>query len=353
VKTRQPDRARPGGVLLFSEGYYDHVIRTCSYARVDLLRFDFDLDSLGPQELNRRYLCHSRADQFAAIPASRRIATTGFGMSGTPHMATVAQIMKMIRLQKAGERCQIVLGDLDAYSGRALAYQHTVELAERYRSFIQRLGFDDDTGILRNQRDHAETLRAMYMLGRYTTDSDFDGAEEDLHGHYFSLGLVDHSMTFRRCLALSLMAADFIALGQSYEGVLVALGIDEHKYVRFAQDVLTRFDTDTPLRNSFVLAAVYSRMNVGFNGHAKFSKSIPGSAISVDSSADEIAALVLADECRSSLSSPVLQLMLQMSFLSESEQFMLDRDDGVDCREWRRTQQRFVEFLVSVKELWN
>src|SRR5690606_27042600 len=119
--------------------------------------------------------------------------------------------------------------------------------------------------------------------------------EEDTHDYYAQRGLVDATMTFRRRLSLSLMAADFITLGQDFDAILVVLGVDEHKYVRFAADVATRFDTDTSLRGSFTLASAYTRMNTGFNGHPKFAKSIPGSSIHVQTPDDQIRDLVCSD----------------------------------------------------------
>jgi hypothetical protein len=50
------------------------------------------------------------------------------------------------------------------------------------------------------------------------------------------------------------MAADFVGLGQSYDAVLVLLGIDERKYVRVAQQAARRFDEDAPMRGDFTLA---------------------------------------------------------------------------------------------------
>jgi hypothetical protein len=74
-----------------------------------------------------------------------------------------------IELQRGGERCQIVLGDLDAYNGKAKPYAEVRELAERFREYSLRLGFDPHVGIVRSQESHLPALEAMYLL--------------DLHGH--------------------------------------------------------------------------------------------------------------------------------------------------------------------------
>lgn len=338
--------------VLFSEDYYRKVIEEYGYSPFDLQRFDFGLAAMDPVELNIRYLCHSIGERFAAAPPERRIVTTGFGMSGPPHMATVAHIMDMVRMQSGGERCQIVLGDLDAYNGRARAFQYTSELAERFRIFVERLGFDCQTGILRTQCDNHEALSNMVLLGRYTRELDFPAAEEDNHEYYAARGIVDATMTFRRRLSLALMASDFITLGQTNDAVLVMLGVDEHKYVRFAQEIAVRLDRDTPIRGNFVLGAVYSRLNSGFNGHPKFSKSLPGSAIGVESGADEIRELVRGDSCREPASSPVFQLMHRMPFFAGEQLIALHRHCAEGSPTWRREKERFADYLVHIMELW-
>ncbi|MFH8802191.1 hypothetical protein ACH4F6_21715 [Streptomyces sp. NPDC017936] len=342
----------PAQPVLFSEDYYRRIIKEFDYSPFDLRRFDFSLAGLGQEELNLRYLCHHAADRYVATPVDRRIVTTGFGMSGAPHMATASHIMKMVRLQAGGENCQIVLGDLDAYNGRGRSYGFTEDLAERFCVFSERLGFDAVRGVLRNQRDHAEALTNMYLLGRYTQESDFQGAEEDNHAYYASRGIVDETMTFRRRLSLALMASDFVTLGQTHEAVLVLLGVDEHKYVRFAQEVARRFDGDAPLRGDFALSALYARLNTGFNGHPKFSKSIPGSGISVETPAAEIRSLVENDESRDPAHSPVFQLMHQMTYCSHEELVRINQDCLENNSRWRAEKKNFAEYLVTVKEMW-
>jgi tryptophanyl-tRNA synthetase len=345
----QPPSAQP---VIFSDEYYRRVIAEFGYSNFDLRRFDFELAGLKQDELNTRYLCHHQAHRFVACSRNRRIVTTGFGMSGPPHMATVSHIMKMTRLQEGGERCQIVLGDLDAYNGRARPYGLTRELAERYRIFATRLGFSQEHGILRSQADHDDVTRTMYLLGRYTEEGDFAAAEEDNHGYYAAHGIVDLTMTFRRRLSLTLMAADFIALGQNHDAVLVLLGLDEHRYVRFAQRLAARLDADTPLRGDLLLAAIYARINTGFNGHPKFSKSIPGSGISVETSPDEIVSLVRGDESRAPEESPVFQLMCQMTYCAGEELVRHYWSCQENSAAWRKAKTQFADFLIGVAALW-
>ena len=341
-----------GDKIIFSEDYYRQIVRDNGYDTFELQRFDFELAGVLRDELNMRYLCHHAAQRYVNARPDNRVITTGFGMSGPPHMATASHIMKMVRLQEGGEKCQIVLGDLDAYNGRARSLDFTREMAERFRIFAKNLGFDDTAGILRGQEGDHDTLAVMYLLGRYAEDQDFEGAEEDNHAYYASHGIVDSTMTFRRRLSLSLMAADFISLGQTYDAVLVMLGVDEHKYVRFSQRVASRFDDQTPLRNSFALSALYARLNVGFGGHPKFSKSIPESSISVESTSDDIRRLVMSDDALRPELSPVYQLMYQTTYCSMED---LVRH-YVECENrssaWTKIRSNFTDYLVSVRDMW-
>ena len=223
--------------VMFSESYYRQVLAEFGYTPFDLRRFDFKLAGLDVGTLNARYLCHHAAELYLRTTPSRRIITTGFGMSGVPHLATVSHILKIAELQRGGERCQIVLGDLDAYNGKTKPYAYVQELADRFQEYVVRLGFDPAAGTVRRQEGYVPALEALYLLGRHVDRSDFDAAEEDNHAYDAERGLVDSTMTFRRALSLALMTADFVALGQNHDAVLVVLGVDEHRYVRFAQQI--------------------------------------------------------------------------------------------------------------------
>ncbi|MBV2365334.1 hypothetical protein ACFPZ0_13990 [Streptomonospora nanhaiensis] len=337
--------------VLFSESYYRRVLDQFGYAPFDLWQFDFAMAGLDADTLNARYLCHHHGERFVDAPAARRVVTTGFGMSGVPHLATVSHILKMVELQRGGERCQIVLGDLDAYNGKAKPYGEVRDLAERFREYSLRLGFDDTAGTVRRQEGYLPALEVMYLLGRYVAQDDFDAAEEDNHAYFAARGLVDATMTFRRSLALSLMTADFLALGQDNDAVLVLLGVDEHRYVRFAQQTRERLDAHVPLRSDFTLSAVYTRMVRGFGGHPKFSKSIPGSAIDVTTPPGEVRRLLMAEPPVPE-ESATYQLMCQIPRYDAAT--LLDLH--VRCREngeaWRRAVAEFAEYMVELIGRW-
>jgi tryptophanyl-tRNA synthetase len=342
----------PAHAVTFSQEYYQNVVRSYGYDTFELERFTFPLAGLGADELNVRWLCHHRAGDFVATPAGSRIVTTGFGMSGPPHMGTVSQILGINRLQAGGERCQIVLGDLDAHNGKGRPLAQTRELAERFSGFCRRLGFDETGGVIRSQFYDLDCLRHLYLLSFYADDADFDRAEEDNHGYYASLGVVDDRMTFRRKVSLALMASDFVTLGQQFDAVLVMLGIDEHKYVRFTREIAARLDGNTMLRGGFMLASIYSRMTAGFGGHPKMSKSIPASSINVESTPDQIVALVKSDEATTPETSPVYQLICQLFLRPYHECAALVDACATGSPAWTTAKAELADYLISVTELW-
>lgn len=346
--TTEPPR-RP---VAFSEAYYRKVMQEYGYDAFELERFDFSLGGSNADELNLRWLCHHRGQEFLAASTDSRIVTTGFGMSGIPHMGTVGQILGMVRFQRAGEHCQIVLGDLDAHNGKGRSLAATRELADRFGEFCRQLGFDSTAGVLRCQFDDVDCLRNLYLLGHYADDSDFERAEEDNHEYYAGLGAVDRQMTFRRKISLALMASDFLTLGQRHDAVLVLLGIDEHKYVRFAGEITRRLDSNTTLSGQFTLASIYSRLTAGFSGHPKMSKSIPGSAISVDSTPDEIRERVMTDHERMPERSPSFQLMTQLFQHPYADSAALARACTEASTAWRSAQTDLADYLISIIELW-
>jgi tryptophanyl-tRNA synthetase len=148
------------------------------------------------------------------------------------------------------------------------------------------------------------------------------------------------------------MAADFVTLGQNFDAVLVMLGLDEHKYVRFTREVAQRFGADTSMRGDFTLASIYSRLTSGFKGHPKMSKSIPGSSINVATSPEEIVARVIGDEARTPEASPSYQLICQMFFRPVEDCLLLVQECATASPAWRKTQAELAEYLISITELW-
>lgn len=344
--------------IVFDKAYYDRVIKEFGYDPLRFGRITFSLGDLGPAALQLRWLCHDQADIFAARSqkGGRSIVTTGFGMSGVPHAGTLSEILRAVTLQKAGLPVQIVLGDLDAYNGKGRPLEQALELAEQYKAFCLRLGFDaTPPSVIRSQHDHLDVLRTAYLIGYFMDDALFNEAEEDLHSFYTSRGQVDHEMTYRRKLSLNLMIADFIHLfvNDGFDNVLVTLGLDEHKYVRAAIETISRMTMAGRLSSDTLLAGMYSPLNKGFNGYPKMSKSFSESSVHVDMTPSDIHRRITG-EARGTMpeTDVVYQLMSSASYFTEDElrdMHLAFRNGGP---RWEDAKRAYADLLIDICSKW-
>ncbi len=338
-------------MITFDEAYYRRVIDEYGYDPLDFQPIDFELQGITVKELQKKWLCHHEGDVFAAAlkRGANSIITTGIGLSGTPHMGTVSQIMRAIFLQRAGLKVQFVLGDLDSYNARNQPFSVLKERATKYREFITRLGFNENQGILRTQKERLDILLTSYLIANVLRDRDFNEAEEDLSGLYQSKGVYP-GIEFPVKQAILLMTADFIHLGteEGYNNVLIMLGLEEHLYVLLAKKVVSRLNL--PMN----IGAMYSRIIKGLNGYPKMSKSIPGSAITVDMRPEIIRDLILNREGLyiDPLDSVVYQMMCSVSYYNSDE---LERLYEV-CRAggplWRKRKAEYADMLIEICSRW-
>jgi tryptophanyl-tRNA synthetase len=332
----------------FDAEYYKTVIERFGYDALEFAPVDFAIGSLDAELAQRRWLCHHDGHVFVAASAGGHpcIVTTGFGLSGTPHMGTLSQMLSAILLQRAGVSVQIVLGDLDAYNARGQSLAAVTEREAKYRQFLLKLGFDPVLGILRNQRESLNVLEMAYLAARYISDSDFLATEEDLSDYYIQHGAY-LGITFPVKLAILLMIADFVALHKQHLAVLVMLGIDEHRYVRLARSVAAAMTHRT-------VSGLYSRLQRGLRGHPKMSKSLSGSAISVNMSADDIRNAVMSepDDCRAPMDSPIVQMMCGTGNYDACEIDRIIQHRAFGGVEWLRDKRDYIERLVAMCALW-
>lgn len=344
--------------VVFDENYYKKIIKEFGYDPLGFGKIDFNLGVISDRELRARWICHSGADKFAkSLKKNKKvIVTTGIGMSGPPHVGTLIQILNAIFLQKRGIPVQMVLGDLDAYNGKNIPLNTVRNLAKKYGEFILSLGFRNREGsILRDQWNDLKVLRTMYLCGKYIDDLDFDWVEEDLHGFYARRSKVDERMTFRRKLSLSLMTADFIDLylSDKHEEVLVVLGIDEHKYVLFSQEVFEKIKKDNMIRGG-VMAAMYTPMNRGFNNYPKMSKSFPDSSINAEMDFFQIVHRIIYEEgeYKTPLESSVYQMMTSIGEFGIADLEKRYNACESNSEQWLKYKKEFAEIIISIFKKW-
>jgi tryptophanyl-tRNA synthetase len=303
--------------------------------------------SIPKEIMSIKWLCHSGIDKMQT--ANSMIITTGVGLSGIPHMGTLSQILRSVFLQKHGFKVQLVLGDLDSYNARNKPIKYVSELAKKYHEFIAKLGFDETAGILRNQFDHSEINRFAYLISKCLTDQDFYETEEDLSELYINKG-VYNGITFPVKQAILLMIADFIFLGQTdkYKNVIVMLGLEEHKYVLLARKIIERMGLH------FKLYSIYSRIIRGLNGYPKMSKSIKGSAITVDMSAAKIRQLIIGegDDYNVPENSVIFQMMSSVSNYTVDELAKIYQSCISKGNDWMSYKKDYANRLVDCCAKW-
>lgn len=346
--------------VVFDKKYYNSLMKEFGYNPLEFEKINFSLGNLKKDDLQRMWLCHHDGKSFAKDLREGRkiIVSTGFGLSGEPHVGTLSQILRSISLQKAGIPVQIVLGDLDAYNGKNIDLKRTLKLAKKYEKFILSLGFNKREGsILRAQYDKLDILRTAYIIGHFMDDKMFNEAEEDLHSFYHKRGKVDKRMSYRRKLSLNLMIADFIHLhmAQKYKNVLVMLGIDEHQYIRFGRETIKRMKKSKQFNNfSMTLSAIYSPMIKGFYNYPKMSKSFPKSSINVNMKPKEIRDKIIHGEGKSDKpeNNVVYQMMASVSYYSAKKIKKLYNLCLKGDSDWEEAKRDYADVLIKICSKW-
>jgi len=360
--------------IVFDTKYYKKVILDNGYDPVhyELGELNFSLGKLTKEELNTKFLCHSKANKFAQNykKGANSLVCTGIGLSGVPHVGTLMQIERAIYLQHSGLPVQFILGDLDSQNGKGTSPEYTKELVEKYSIFITELGFKDEKpSILRSQnpyntlhqKDAFDTLLSMYELGFYMKDEYFEEAKEDLHEFYARHGKVDADpkMSFRRRLSLALMIADFgnQMIRNNTSNIMVTLGIDEHSYVKMAQLVIDGLINDHSNYSNLHLAGIYTPMISGLFGASKMSKSIPNSGIYADMNEEQIRNCVLEGEYprkngSDPRSNPVYQMISNITDFDTSEMYSIFESCKSHNKKWVECKENLAEILIDKFKRW-
>jgi len=287
-------------MISFDKAYYEGLMRTNGYDPFEFWHFDFNLWKISEQELQLKFLCHHGMDRFVnEFDQEKSIITTWFWMSWPPHIGTISQLMRILKINQAWIDTQIVLWDLDAYCGKGISLEQVLRYKDQYKMFIEKLWYKNTKWkIIRDQYNHPEILRTSYLISPYANDEMFNKAEEDLHSFYVQHNKVDSEMSYKRKVSLSLMIADFLdlwlgnsyCLWKKYSNVWVMLGVDEHQYVRFWIQLLKHLAENSKdyTVSNINIAAMYTPIIKGFNNYPKQSKSFKDSSINANSSKDDI-----------------------------------------------------------------
>ena len=355
--------------MLFDKSYYENLMELNWYNPFEFWYFDFDIWSIKSEELQLKFLCHKWMDKFMKLKESgkKSIVTTWFWMSWSPHIWTISQLMRILKINEWGIDTQIVLGDLDAYCGKNVELKKVLEYTEKYKNFMGKLWYKNWEGrIIRDQIHTPDVLRTSYLAWAFMNDWMFEKAEEDLHDFYAKKGKVDGPMSYRRRTSLSLMIADFLdlwlwhdyLLWNKYNNVSVMLWVDEHQYVKFWQQTLENIKSNEKVsyfNKDLSISAIYTPIIKWFNNYPKQSKSFPNSSINADSSKDDIYNKIMHWEW--SYNTPEDNVIYQM--MCWAWNYSLDEYKALydDClNKWNNREYRkkeFVDYLIDILSMWN
>lgn len=337
--------------MMFTDDYYVKVIKKYGYSSLKFHNISFNLPGIDIKTMKNMWLCSFNIDNNFKHP-KKVLFTTGIGLSGPPHLGTISQIMRAIKLAEHND-VQIVLGDVDAYTGRKVSWQSTQILKEKYKNFINNMGFN---GIIRDQSSlNLNVYITHSKISKYFSHTIANQSEEELHDLYVSNGKVDKEMTFNREYSLSLMCADFISplINCEYSDVVVFLGLDEHKYVQAANETMTMMSSEFPQLKNKSIKALYSPLISGFKGFPKMSKSFPESSINIEDSNYAIKKKIINDDFLLEDNSTVtVQLMKAVGNYTEEELEKLTHIMQTDLKGWEKEKEKFSEKLIFIKENW-
>lgn len=247
---------------------------------------DFGLGDLSAAEVRRRFVA---TDGELPVPVEGTMVTTGVGMTGPPHLGTVAQMRTALVLQRAGLDVQFVTADYEPYAGgRSRAAVRA--LAARYRALLEHMGFDPDRGVCRPQTGTAAAREAMeraFLLAPHSDDGLWGGADaapetefaRDLSTAYegTQTGWDGPTSDDARAFSTVLHLADFLLplTDWGYERVLLAFGADETGLLPAGRTLRERAGVEGRLDG------LYTRLIPPAGGSVapKMSKRIPGSRI--------------------------------------------------------------------------
>jgi tryptophanyl-tRNA synthetase len=343
-----------GKQVSFDEKYYNNIINAFEYTRNEPGSSDEKLNSSPLASLVTTWAASDNLQPFLETISKTpddALVVAGIGMSGTPHIGTVAQIHRLHTLASKGIPVQLILGDIDSLASRAKVGVDTTEnLVGTYRKFLEATGWLDVSSY-RTQSDHGVSKSFVLDLSFLLDDSDFTDMKEDLADMYEKSGDFK-GMTFSNKVAITLMASDFLSPLKinNKKSVLVISSIDEHKYYRFASKLKDKLDL--PLASS--LSTLLFPLIPGLNSHPKMSKSFPNSGIHLGMSKDEIQKAIMAEKVdRNNVEgSSLYQMIMSLSPFSSDELSNLQCQFKTTGSIPESVRNQYVDFLVGLSEKW-
>ncbi|MFC3478716.1 nucleotidyl transferase family protein [Halobacterium litoreum] len=322
----------------------------------DYDRTDVAVGDLSAGLVDRAFAATTDADAVASA-GDDTLFVASAGLTGTPHVGTVAQMFAVERLHDAGFDTQFLLADYEKYAGSGRDLDVVRGLADDYREFLDGVGYE---GGVRTQYDDRDVMHTAFRLAPYfefEDGVDFDRDPNDWEAKLrdaYDTHQVEHddasgSTEFGGRMAALLCLADFLhpTLADGYDQTVFVLGIDEHPLYLFNE----HYAAKTPFDPAF--DCLFTRMVPGLDGYPKMSKTIPGSGITMDMAPDRVRRLVHeADDGAPPAASAVYRMMTLVS------DYDADRltDLEAACREggeaWDAARAEYADYLAGLASEW-
>lgn len=331
--------------------HYDAVREEFDYERPDV-----DVGPVSASLVDRAFAATTDADALREA-GDDTLFVASAGLSGTPHVGTVAQMYAVKRFHDAGFDTQFLLADYEKYAADGRDLDVVRDLADDYRAFLDSLGYDGD---VRTQYDDRDVMRTAFRLAPHFEAE--DGPEFDVEPTAWVESLRDAyerdreanddatgSTDFGRRTAELLCLADFLhpTVAGGYDQTVFVLGVDEHALV-LANEYYT---AKTPFEPAF--EGLFTRMVPGLNGYPKMAKTIPGSGITMDMTPERVRRLVReADDSAVPAESTVFQMLCLASEHDGRRLAGLADACRNGSEEWDAAVDAYAEFLADLAAAW-
>jgi len=319
-----------------------------------------DVGSLEAGVVERAFAATTDEDALRAAGDRETLFVASAGLTGPPHVGTVAQMFAVKRLHEAGFDAEFLLADYEKYAGDGRDLEVVRELADDYRAFLDGIGYE---GSVRTQYDATEVMQTALRLAPHVDPG--DGPEFDveptewvaeLRAAYDTDQVVpadaSGSSDFGSDLTSLLCLADFVhpTLAGGYDQTVFVLGADEHALVLANDHHLA----DAPVDAAF--EGLFTRMVPGLDGYPKMAKTIPGSGVTMDLDPGEVRRRVRRAAAEDGDAPPEASTVYQMQCLVSAYDAPELADLEAACRAggeaWDAAVERYAEYLADLSRAW-
>lgn len=310
-------------------------------------------------EFNNYFLCHDQAEICCGYFPSEIALVTGFGPTNSPTAGTLSVIFRLLEIQKKTKiYCHVIISDLGALNSRKKQLVDLFKASERFRRFIEKLGFDFKFGEIRTH-NYFDLLRVATLTSSVLSVNDFEENKEATEEMYERLKLSGND--FSTMVDKNFTVADILLpiIRDRKKLVLVVAGLEENYYPKLSRNVIERLKKEKGglselVNNNPSVCAAYGKIIEGLFPYVKMSKSIPESSINIGNTRAEIKEKIL--NCGNRNEHVILQMM---EIASDWNQPKIQHAKACfDSRAkyypgWLAIKKEYCDFFLKIKEVWD